>query len=107
MKKTFLLSLLFALVSTMAIWAQQTPETASNDFTYTTTATATNGKMHFTSAKLYYKAPANKMRFSLKESGAYYKNGKNRLSFDSFELFSVMNEKENEPPKSVASSISK
>ena len=93
MKKTFLLSLLFALVSTMAIWAQQTPETASNDFTYTTTATATNGKMHFTSAKLYYKAPANKMRFSLKESGAYYKNGKNRLSFDSFELFNSKGEK--------------
>ena len=93
MKKTFLLSLLFALVSTMAIWAQQTPETASNDFTYTTTATATNGKMHFTSAKLYYKAPANTMRFSLKESGAYYKNGKNRLSFDSFELFNSKGEK--------------
>ena len=93
MKKTFLLSLLFALVSTMAIWAQQTPETASNDFTYTTTATATNGKMHFTSAKLYYKAPANKMRFSLKESGAYYRNGKNRLSFDSFELFNSKGEK--------------
>lgn len=95
MKKTFLLSLLFALVSTMAIWAQQTPETASNDFTYTTTATATNGKMHFTSAKLYYKAPANTMRFSLKESGAYYKNGKNRLSFDSFELFNSKGEKVN------------
>lgn len=93
MKKTFLLSLLFALVSTMAIWAQQTPETASNDFTYTTMATATNGKMHFTSAKLYYKAPANTMRFSLKESGAYYKNGKNRLSFDSFELFNSKGEK--------------
>ena len=93
MKKTFLLSLLFALVSTMAIWAQQTPETASNDFTYTTTATATNGKMHFTSAKLYYKAPANTMRFSLKESGAYYKNGKNSLSFDSFELFNSKGEK--------------
>ena len=93
MKKTFLLSLLFTLVSTMAIWAQQTPETASNDFTYTTTATATNGKMHFTSAKLYYKAPANTMRFSLKESGAYYKNGKNRLSFDSFELFNSKGEK--------------
>ena len=93
MKKTFLLSLLFALVSTMATWAQQTPETASNDFTYTTTATATNSKMHFTSAKLYYKAPANTMRFSLKESGAYYKNGKNRLSFDSFELFNSKGEK--------------
>ena len=93
MKKIFLLSLLFALVSTMAIWAQQTPETASNDFTYTTTAIATNGKMHFTSAKLYYKAPANTMRFSLKESGAYYKNGKNRLSFDSFELFNSKGEK--------------
>lgn len=93
MKKTFLFSLLLALACTMATWAQQTPETASNDFTYTTTATATNGKMHFTSAKLYYKATGNKLRFALKESGAYYQNGKNRLSFDSFELFNSKEEK--------------
>lgn len=59
----------------------------SNDFTYTTTGTATNGKMHFTSDKIWYKAPCNKLRFTLTESGAFYSNQAKRMSFDSFVLY--------------------
>lgn len=53
----------------------------------TTTATTESGKMRFKSSELPYVGQCNKLRFTLTESGAFYKNGKNRMSFDSFELF--------------------
>ena len=58
-----------------------------------TDATSKDGKYHFTSERLWYMAPCNKLRFILTESGAYYKNGKNRMSFDSFELFDASDKK--------------
>ena len=58
-----------------------------------TDATSKDGKYHFTSERLWYMAPCNKLRFILTESGAYYKNGKNRMSFDSFELFDATGKK--------------
>lgn len=58
-----------------------------------TDATSKDGKYHFTSERLWYMAPCNKLRFILTESGAYYKNGKKRMSFDSFELFDAFGKK--------------
>ena len=58
-----------------------------------TDATSKDGKYHFTSERLWYMAPCNKLRFILTESGAYYKNGKKRMSFDSFELFDASDKK--------------
>lgn len=58
-----------------------------------TGATSKDGKYHFTSERLWYMAPCNKLRFIMTESGAYYKNGKNRMSFDSFELFDASDKK--------------
>lgn len=60
----------------------------SQQLNVTTTATAQDGKMYFTSEILSYTLPScNKLRFSLSESGAFYQNGKNRMSFDSFVLY--------------------
>ena len=70
---------------------QITPLSKSVD--YPTSATASNGKYTFTSNKILYDGKCNKIRFTLTESGAYYKNGKNRMSFDSFELFDAEGEK--------------
>ncbi len=56
---------------------------------YTTTATDNGGKYEFTSGKIYTAGPCNKIRFTLTESAAYYKNGANRLSFDSFVLYDI------------------
>ena len=52
-----------------------------------TIATAQNGKMHFSSEKIAYEGECNKLRFTLTESGAFYKNGAKRMSFDSFVLY--------------------
>lgn len=52
-----------------------------------TVATNQNGKYHFTSEKLQYALPCNKLCFFLTESEAYYKGGARRMSFDSFELY--------------------
>ena len=57
-----------------------------------TTAAAQNGQMYFTSDKLAYEGRCNKLRFTLTESGAYYKNGAKRLSFDSFALYTALGE---------------
>ena len=59
---------------------------------YTTTATSNGGKYEFTSGKIYTAGPCNKIRFTLTESAAYYKNGANRLSFDSFVLYDINGE---------------
>lgn len=59
---------------------------------YTTTATSNGGKYEFTSGKIYTAGPCNKIRFTLTESAAYYKNGTNRLSFDSFALYDINGE---------------
>ncbi len=53
---------------------------------YTTAGTLKSGKYHFTSDRLPYVGLCNRIRFTLTESAAYYKNGKKRMSFDSFEL---------------------
>ena len=55
-------------------------------FDCTTGATAQDGKMHFTSERLTYEGNYNKLRFTLTESGAFYKNGAKRMSLDSFVL---------------------
>ena len=64
-----------------------TLETLNNCVDYPTPATESNGKYTFTSSKILYAGTCNKIRFTLTESAAFYKNGKNRMSFDSFELF--------------------
>ena len=56
-------------------------------YDYPTAGTANNNKYHFTSDYITYAGGCNKIRFTLTESGAYYKNGVKRLSFDSFELY--------------------
>ena len=64
-----------------------TLETLNNCVDYPTPATVSNGKNTFTSNKILYAGTCNKIRFTLTESAASYQNGKNRMSFDSFELF--------------------
>lgn len=54
---------------------------------YKTVASAANGKYSFTSDWIYTAGPCNKIRFTLAESAAYYKNGAKRLSFDTFKLY--------------------
>ena len=56
---------------------------------YATTATERNGKYYFTSERLSYVGVCNILRFTLTDSGAKYKNGKNRMSFDSFVLYDI------------------
>ena len=58
----------------------------------TTAATAQNGKMHYTSGQIACEAAYNTLRFVLTESGAYYKNGAKRMSFDSFVLYNATGE---------------
>ena len=60
---------------------------------YATAATNVNGKYHFTSERLYYAGACNILRFTLTESDAKYQNGKNRMSFDSFELYDIYGNK--------------
>ena len=68
-------------------------EPLSNSVDYPTAATVSNGKYTFTSNKILYAGNCNKIRFTLTQSGAFYRNGKNRMSFDSFELFDAEGEK--------------
>ncbi len=82
MKKTFLLTLLLTLCGMATAWAG-----TEGIIDCPTVATAQNGKMHFSSEKIAYEGNCNKLRFTLTESGAYYKNGAKRMSFDSFVLY--------------------
>ena len=66
-----------------------TLETLNNCVDYPTPATVSNGKYTFTSNKILYAGTCNKIRFTLTESAAFYENKKNRMSFDSFELFNA------------------
>ena len=84
MKRTFLFSILIALWGLSSAWAEEAE--SGRQINVTTTATEQNGKMYFTSANLQFTPPCNKLRFTLTESGAFYSNGKKRMSFDSFEL---------------------
>ena len=59
----------------------------SNDINFPTACTEQDNKCHFTSDRIWYTAPCNKLRFTLTESGAFYKGGAKRMSFDSFELY--------------------
>ena len=68
-------------------------EPLSNSVDCPTAATISNGKYTFTSNKILYAGNCNKIRFTLTQSGAFYRNGKNRMSFDSFELFDAEGEK--------------
>lgn len=61
-------------------------------FDCTTAGTASNGKYTFTSDYIAYAGACNKLRFTLTESGAYYQNGKKRMSFDSFVLYNANDE---------------
>ncbi len=54
-----------------------------------TNGTVTDGKYHFESDYIAYAGACNKIRFTLTGSGAYYKNGAKRLSFDSFVLYNA------------------
>ena len=81
-KLTMLFASLFLVLGTA--WAQTN---VGDDFTCTTTAESKNGKMYFTSERFVHEMPFNKLRFTLTESGAFYKNGKKRMSFDSFTLY--------------------
>ncbi len=65
----------------------------SNSVDYPTAATVSDGKYTFTSNKILYPGTCNTIRFTLTESAAFYKNGKNRMSFDSFELFDAKGDK--------------
>lgn len=65
----------------------------SRNMDYPTAATISNEKYTFTSGKIWYDGNCNKIRFTLTESAAFYKNGKNRMSFDSFELFDAQGKK--------------
>ena len=60
---------------------------------YATTATLSNGQYHFKSGNIRYENSCNTLRFTLTESGAYYKNGAKRMSFDLFELFDAQGNK--------------
>lgn len=60
---------------------------------YATTATQSNGQYHFKSGNIRYENSCNTLRFTLTESGAYYKNGAKRMSFDLFELFDAQGNK--------------
>ena len=60
---------------------------------YATTATQSNGQYHFKSGNIRYENSCNTLRFTLTKSGAYYKNGAKRMSFDSFELFDAQGNK--------------
>ena len=82
MKKTFLLTLLLTLCGMATAWAA-----TEGIIDCPTVATAQNGKMYFSSGKIVYEGNCNKLRFTLTESGAYYKNGAKRMSFDSFVLY--------------------
>ena len=59
---------------------------------YKTAGTENGGKYHFTSGWIYTAGPCNKIRFTLTESGAFFQNGANRLSFDSFVLYDANGE---------------
>ena len=61
-------------------------ELLSNSVDYPTAATVSDGKYTFTSNRILYAGNCNKIRFTLTQSGAFYSNGKNRMSFDSFVL---------------------
>ena len=65
----------------------------SNSVDYPTAATVSDSKYTFTSNKILYAGNCNKIRFTLTESAAFYKNEKNRMSFDSFELFDAKGDK--------------
>ena len=65
----------------------------SRNMDYPTAATISNEKYTFTSGKIWYDGNCNKIRFTLTESAAFYKNGKKRMSFDSFELFDAQDKK--------------
>ncbi len=60
---------------------------------YATIATQSNGQYHFKSGNIRYENSCNTLRFTLTESGAYYKNGAKRMSFDLFELFDAQGNK--------------
>ena len=70
-----------------------TLEPLSKSVDYPTAATVSNRKYTFTSNKILYPGTCNTIRFTLTESAAFYKNGKNRMSFDSFELFDAKGDK--------------
>ena len=57
-----------------------------------TDATAQNSKYHYASDPIIYYGACNKIRFTLTESGAFFKNGAKRLSFDSFVLYDAVGE---------------
>ncbi len=78
---------------TAELTKQEKPVEPSNDFNYPTIGTTENGKVHFTSGKLYYPGECNKLRFTLTESGAFYSSGAKRMSFDSFVLYNANGDK--------------
>ena len=56
-------------------------------YDYPTVGTVNNNKYHFTSDYITYAGACNKIRFTLTESGAFFQNGKNRMSLDEFAIY--------------------
>ena len=61
-------------------------------FNLATNGTVVNGNYEFTSGKIYYYNPCNKLRFTLTESGGKFSNGTNRMSLDEFKLYNAKGE---------------
>ena len=54
---------------------------------YPTAGTQKDGKYYFTSDYITYAGACNNIRFTLTESGAFFQNGKNRMSLDEFAIY--------------------
>ena len=61
-------------------------------FNLATNGTVVNSNYEFTSDKIYYYNPCNKLRFTLTESGAFFQNGAKRMSLDEFYLYDAQGE---------------
>ena len=87
MRKIHFLTMFLSLCCMLSAWAVPNTQQEQSSIYCSTTATSQGGKMHFTSEKITFDGTCNKLRFTLTESGAYYKNKAKRMSFDSFVLY--------------------
>lgn len=62
-------------------------------FDYLTQGTVVNGNYEFKSGAIRYLNACNKLRFTLTESEAFYKNGSKRMSLDEFVLYNAEGKK--------------
>ena len=64
-----------------------TVEKLSDEVTLNTQGTLLSDRYSYTSPVVHYAGRKNVLRFDLTNSGAYYKNGKNRMSLATFNLY--------------------